>query len=97
MKEHILLHDRSPVVCVCVWGGGRGVTQNIYRPILESLCVGGVGVCVHKYVFLAMRFVMLYYRAATWHGGRGWAHKIWEHIFEVTPSKVKGHPEVNLP
>ena len=54
MKEHILLHDMSPVVCVCVWGGGRG-----WPKILESLCVGGVGVCVYKHVFLAMRFVML--------------------------------------
>ena len=42
MKEHILLHDRSPVVCVCVCGGGGGVTQNIYRAyIRESVCGGG--------------------------------------------------------
>ena len=88
MKEHILLHDRSPVVCVC-GGGGGGDPKYLY--IRESVCGGVVGVCVYKYVFLAMRFVMLYrYRAATWHGGRGRAHKVWEHIFEVNPSKVKG-------
>ena len=29
--------------------------------------------------------------------GRGKAHPVLEFILEVTPSNVKGHPEVNLP
>ena len=37
------------------------------------------------------------YRAESWHGGRGWAHGVCGHIFEATPSGVKGHPWVNLP
>ena len=54
--------------------------------IIESLCMSG-------YAFLhASR-----YRAETWHGGRGWAHEVYGHIFEATPPGVKGHPEVNLP
>ena len=32
----------------------------------------------------------------TWHGGRGGAYKVQEHIFEVTRPKVKGHPDVKL-
>ena len=37
------------------------------------------------------------YGAETWDGDRGWAPEAQEHIFEVTPSKVKGHPAVKLP
>ena len=52
-----------------------------------------VCVCVSGYAFRhALR-----YRAESWHGGRGQAPEVWEHIFEATPSKVKGHPEVKLP
>ena len=52
-----------------------------------------VCVCVSSYAFRhALR-----YRAESWHGGRGWAHEVCGHIFEVTPPGVKGHPEVNLP
>ena len=39
----------------------------------------------------------LRYRAETWHGGRGRAHEVCGHIFEVTPLGVKGHSGVNLP
>ena len=71
MKEHILLHDRSPVVCVCVGGGGRGGGGPKYLYIRESVCVwGGCGcVCVSCAFCHALR-----YRAATWHGGRGRAY-----------------------
>ena len=37
------------------------------------------------------------YGAKTWYGDRGQAPEAQEHIFEVTPSKIKGHPEVKLP
>ena len=42
-------------------------------------------------------FHALRYGAETWHGGRGWAHEVCEHIFEATPPGFKGHPGVNLP
>ena len=52
--------------------------------IKESVCLSG-------YVFhLALR-----YGAETWH--KEWAHEALEHIFEGTPPKVIGHPEVKLP
>ena len=52
-----------------------------------------VYVCVSGYAFRhASR-----YGAETWHGERGWAPEAQEHIFEVTPLMVKGHPEVKLP
>ena len=34
--------------------------------------------------------------AETYHWGWGWAHETQEYIFEVIPTKVKGHPEVKL-
>ena len=37
------------------------------------------------------------YGAETWHGDRGQAPEAQEHILEVTPSKIEGHPEVKLP
>ena len=47
-------------------------------------------VCLSGYAFRhASR-----YGAETWHGDRGWAPEAQEHIFKVTPLKVKGHPEV---
>ena len=52
-----------------------------------------VYVCVSGYAFRHASK----YGAETWHGDRGWAPKAQEHIFEVTPLKVKGHPEVKLP
>ena len=52
-----------------------------------------VYVCMSGYAFRhASR-----YPAETWHGGRGRAPEVCGHIFKVTPSKVKGHPEVKLP
>ena len=49
-------------------------------------------VCLSGYAFRrATR-----YGAETWYGGRRWASKAQEHIFEVTQPKVKGHPEVKL-
>ena len=51
-----------------------------------------MSVCLSGYAFRhALR-----YRAESWHGGRGWAHKVCGHIFEATPPGVKGHPVVNL-
>ena len=51
-----------------------------------------VCVCVSGYAFRhALR-----YRAESWHGVRGWAHEVCEHIFEATLPGVKGHPGVNL-
>ena len=68
------------------------------------MCIGvcvcrGVGVCVYMYVCMsgyAFRHASRY-QAESWHGGRGRAHEVCGHIFEVTPSKVKGHSEVKLP
>ena len=37
------------------------------------------------------------YGAETWHGDRGQAPEAQEHILEVTPSKIKGHPARRLP
>ena len=39
----------------------------------------------------------LRYGAETWHNDMGRAPEAQEHIFKVTPSKVKGHPDVKLP
>ena len=50
-------------------------------------------VCLSGYAF---RHV-LRYRAESWHGGRGRAHKGCGYTFEVTRLGVKGHPGVNLP
>ena len=36
------------------------------------------------------------YGAETWHGVRGWGPEVCGHIFEATPPKVKGHPEVKV-
>ena len=58
------------------------------------VCVGGcMYVCMSGYVFRHASW----YGAETWHGDTGWASEAQEHIFEVTPSKVKGHPQVKLP
>ena len=55
-------------------------------------------VCVYMYACPAMRFVMLRgIQLKVGMGGRGRAPEVCGHIFEVTPSKVKGHPEVKLP
>ena len=58
--------------------------------ISKSVCMY---VCMSGYAF----HHALRYRAESWHGGRGRAHKVCGHIFEGTPPGVKGHPEVNLP
>ena len=50
-------------------------------------------VCVSGYAF---RYASRY-GAETWHWGMGWAREAQEHIFQVTPPKVKGHLEVKLP
>ena len=58
-----------------------------------------VGVCVCVYICMsgyAFRHASRY-QAESWHGGRGRAPEVCGHIFEVTPSKVKGHPEVKKP
>ena len=40
----------------------------------------------------------LAYRAETWHEGKRVGPEVCcEHILKVTLSRVKGHPEVNLP
>ena len=70
-------------VCVCV-DGMCGVWG------CGGVCVG---VCVSGYAFHhASR-----YGDETWHGDRGWGPEAQEHSFEVNPSKINGHPEVNLP
>ena len=46
-----------------------------------------VCVCVSGYAFRHASS----YRAESWHGGRGRAHEVCGHIFEVTPPWVKGH------
>ena len=51
-----------------------------------------MSVCMYGYVFRRG----LRYRAETWHGGREWAAEVLGHIYEGTPSKVKGHPEIKL-
>ena len=49
-------------------------------------------ICMSGYAFRhALR-----YRAESWHGGRGWAHKVCGYFFKVTLPGVKGHPGVNL-
>ena len=52
--------------------------------------------CGHQILEDAFRHASTY-RAETWHGGRGRAPEVCGHIFEGTPSWVKGHPGVNLP
>ena len=37
------------------------------------------------------------YGAKTWYGGRKQTPEGHGQLFKVTPSKVKGHPEINLP
>ena len=50
-------------------------------------------VCMYGYAFRRA----LRYQAESWHGGRGRAHEVCGHIFEVTAPGVKGHTGVNLP
>ena len=62
----------------------------MYVCVYVCVCVC---ICMSGYAFRhALR-----YRAESWHGSRGRAHKVCGHIFEATPPGVKGHPEVNLP
>ena len=68
---------------------------NIYLSILLkkptlSVCLS---VCLSGYAFRSAST----HQAETWEGRRVWAPEVQEQLFEVTPSKVKGHPEVNLP
>ena len=79
--------------------------------VCRGVCVGvwGVGVCMYVGVCVCMyvwKYVGVYgyafpraltYGVETWHGvGPGMAHEVWEHIFETTQLKDKGHPEVKL-
>ena len=43
-----------------------------------------------------MRFSASTTGTETWHEGRGQAHEVIEHGFDVTPSMVEGHPGVKL-
>ena len=55
--------------------------------------------CVYMCIYMsgyAFRHA-LRYRAESCQGGRGWAHEVCGHIFEVTRPGVKGHSGVNLP
>ena len=63
--------------------------QNTPLLLKKGVCLC---VCLSGYVF---RHASMY-GAETWHGGRGQAIEAQEHIFEVTPLKLKGHPEVKL-
>ena len=38
----------------------------------------------------------LWYEAASWHGGWGWAHEICEHVFKATPPKVKSQVALEM-
>ena len=67
----------------------------IYTSILlkYTVCMKvSMSVCKYGYAFRRA------FAVCSWNmpWGRGWAHEVWEHIFEVTQPKVKGHPEVNL-
>ena len=55
-----------------------------------GVCVWGGGVSGYAFRYASR------YGAETWYGDRGQAPEAQEHIFEVNPSKVKGHPEVKL-
>ena len=61
-------------------------TTKIIDPVCRPMCV------MACYAFRSAR-----HGAETWHGGRGRAPEAQEHIFEATPSKVRGHPDFNLP
>ena len=59
--------------------------------LLVTLYTTKISKSVCKYVSM---YGYAFRRAETWHGGRGWAREVWEHIFEATWPKVKGHPQV---
>ena len=79
-----------PNIYVQTQSSSLGLGKIYTSKIIVSVCLY---VCLSGYVFRhALR-----YRAESWHGGKGWAHKVCGHIFEVTSPGVKGHPGVNLP